>query len=592
MKILHSFIVFAVIAFFYAAVGAALYFLGSAYAPTYEQGRGMVRISIFKIIAISTVLLFLMKGLIPRGIQVPRMKELNRGEHPRLFALLDHVSGKLNYSMPHRVYLVPEANMYAGYDGGFFSLFLPARRHLIVGMSILNAFSARELTAGIAHEFGHFGQNRRFFDSLTYRFHCALYNMAYVEDAIDRFVAQIYFLYYIVGAVRYLFRGYLRLYVAVVSFATRQMEIEADRASALVAGKKTTARAFDSLMLAAYSDWMAMERARLNSYYYFKLPASIFQIQRKYVAELADPLYAREQEEFRKYRDESVNRKQTFYDTHPPLAERISRVNELADVPDDVAIPFDGPARELLSNPQQLEEQLTMEFYEQTLRSSLKDFEIIPSEALQKEFDQAHERRKQYSREFGLKVLEEIKAANFDIGLYKDVKTRSVAKLVEPFENLIGDLCGCLDLFPDLKPELLKAWKDLPAHARYAVARALGVNADAKEVNAYRNMFNEAGNEMVKLQMGRCLSYANDFSALDHYVARLDASVKEKDEYRMNENYYYVIDICEIPEDVFRGAAFIGSPNLRDVCKAVVKWVKQNRNELAWSKEKVKFAKK
>ncbi|SHK08115.1 M48 family metallopeptidase [Chryseobacterium polytrichastri] len=84
--------------------------------------------------------------------------EVNRKNQPELFAIIDDIVAETNVQKPGKVFLSPEVNASVSYNSLFWSMFLPVKKNLTIGMGLINSTTVGELKSVLAHEFGHFSQ--------------------------------------------------------------------------------------------------------------------------------------------------------------------------------------------------------------------------------------------------------------------------------------------------------------------------------------------------------------------------------------------------------------------------------------------------
>ena len=85
--------------------------------------------------------------------------EVTRKDQPELFSIIDELVQRIDTNFPKKVYLTPEVNAAVFYHTGFWTMFFPLKKNLKIGLGLVNASTKEELTAVLAHEFGHFSQN-------------------------------------------------------------------------------------------------------------------------------------------------------------------------------------------------------------------------------------------------------------------------------------------------------------------------------------------------------------------------------------------------------------------------------------------------
>ncbi|WP_299177041.1 M48 family metallopeptidase [uncultured Chryseobacterium sp.] len=84
--------------------------------------------------------------------------EITRTHQPELFAIIDEIVLEAKVQQPKKVYLSPDVNASVSYNSLFWSMFLPVKKDLTIGMGLINSTTVGELKSVLAHEFGHFSQ--------------------------------------------------------------------------------------------------------------------------------------------------------------------------------------------------------------------------------------------------------------------------------------------------------------------------------------------------------------------------------------------------------------------------------------------------
>ncbi len=103
-------------------------------------------------LALAVLGVALLLALIPRRLPSPEGGTIVGAiQHPRLFALVRQVAGRVGVAPPDEVRIVPAVNATVHETGG-----LRGRRVLSLGLPLIASLTERELAGVIAHEFGHF----------------------------------------------------------------------------------------------------------------------------------------------------------------------------------------------------------------------------------------------------------------------------------------------------------------------------------------------------------------------------------------------------------------------------------------------------
>ncbi|WP_415327164.1 M48 family metallopeptidase [Chryseobacterium sp. MMS23-Vi53] len=84
--------------------------------------------------------------------------EIDEKNQPELFAIINEIVAETKVKKPGKVFLSPEVNASVSYNSLFWSMFLPVKKNLTIGMGLINSTTVGELKSVLAHEFGHFSQ--------------------------------------------------------------------------------------------------------------------------------------------------------------------------------------------------------------------------------------------------------------------------------------------------------------------------------------------------------------------------------------------------------------------------------------------------
>lgn len=115
------------------------------------------------------ILYFLFKFIFTSNkVDRSHLQRITREEQPDLFLLLDDIVSKVGTTFPKNVYLSSEVNASVFYDSSFWSMFLPIRKNLQIGLGLVNSVTHDELKAILSHEFGHFSQRTMKVGSYVY----------------------------------------------------------------------------------------------------------------------------------------------------------------------------------------------------------------------------------------------------------------------------------------------------------------------------------------------------------------------------------------------------------------------------------------
>ena len=169
--------------------------------------------------------------------------EIKKEDCPQLFEAIEDIVRNTGNRMPKHVYLSSDVNACVFFDSSFWSIFLPVRKNLRIGLGLFEGLSVDELKSIIAHEFGHFGQSSMKIGSTVYVVHQILYNLTYShdfwDDLLEKWRSSSATTFAFFGDVTGLFANIVRnMNISMYRFVdrsylqlSRQMEFDADAVS-------------------------------------------------------------------------------------------------------------------------------------------------------------------------------------------------------------------------------------------------------------------------------------------------------------------------------------------------------------------------
>ncbi|MFF7383301.1 M48 family metalloprotease [Streptomyces griseoluteus] len=342
-----------------AGVDLALYHWGA-------HGIGAVKIVIVTVLLAVPVVRGTFMLRVPAA-EDPAAVEVGEADEPRLWALVREVADASGTRAPARVLLTPEVNASVREDAGPLGL-RAGPRTLTLGVPLLTGLSEAELRAVLGHEFGHFTGGDTRLSAIVVRGRARiarvveeLHTTADGKAAKERERQERSAAKRIArgrkarevdtrhtGA---LYRGLARLYTwcagvclrASLSTA-RGQEFAADLAAARIAGRDATASALREIPVLS-----AAHGFYLDSYATLGLPARTLPPRGQFFGGFGALLTARAGE-LAKLRTGLPEEPESRYDSHPPMAERVRRVEALPA--DGRGAEGDAPALALLTDPE------------------------------------------------------------------------------------------------------------------------------------------------------------------------------------------------------------------------------------------------
>lgn len=293
------------------------------------------------------VLIFLFKFMFEKNvIDSSHLVEITKEEEPKLFEFIQEIVNAVKTDFPKKVYLSSDVNASVFYDSNFWSMFLPIKKNLQIGVGLINSVSELELKAILAHEFGHFSQRSMKVGSYVYNVNRIIHNMLYNNDSYNS-IAQSwgsvngYFAFFAGIAVKIVegIQWVLRQVYQVVNLSyyglSRQMEFHADAVAASVTGSQPLITSLLRLDLANHSFNKVLD------YYGNKISESIttknvYEQQTLVMNFIAGKSKLQIQNDLPQLTTDFLNRYnksklviENKWDTHPSIEDRISELEKL-----------------------------------------------------------------------------------------------------------------------------------------------------------------------------------------------------------------------------------------------------------------------
>lgn len=304
--------------------------------------------------------------------------EITEKEQPQLFAFIRQLTIDTQTPFPKKIFLSADVNACVFYDSGFWSMFLPVKKNLQIGLGLVNTLNISEFKAVMAHEFGHFSQRSMKLGSFVYNVNKIIHNMLYENTSYAGFlnswasIGDVFVLFASITAkIAQGIQHILRKMYGVVNKSymrlSREMEFHADAVAASVSGSQSLVTALRRVELASSGYNIALQKCD-DLYRQKKISNNIYRNQTSVLMQLADEFKLPVQHGLPVVSDEFLRNSNlarvNFKDqwaSHPTTDDREKHLKGLA-VPAETLY---ESAWVLFRNKEQLQELLTQKVYEQ-----------------------------------------------------------------------------------------------------------------------------------------------------------------------------------------------------------------------------------
>src|ERR1700761_562086 len=203
--------------------------------------------------------------------------EVLEEEQPQLFAFIRELTMAAGTRFPKKIYFSPDVNACVFYNSSFWSMFLPIRKNLEIGLGLVNSVNVSEFKAVMAHEFGHFSQRSMKLGSFTYNVNRVIHNMLYENKGYTSFLNAWGKLHWgtalfakltarIAQGIQWILRGMYGIVNKNYMGLSREMEFHADAVSAGVSGGNNLVSALSRIEIAGscYNTALSEANARVK----------------------------------------------------------------------------------------------------------------------------------------------------------------------------------------------------------------------------------------------------------------------------------------------------------------------------------------
>lgn len=354
-------------------------------------GIGLASVGIF-------IIVFLIKFIFKKHTKdVGHFTEITYKTEPRLIGFIHDIVREVETDFPHKIYISADVNASVFYDSSFWSMFLPVKKNLQIGLGLVNSVTEDEFKAILAHEFGHFSQRSMKVGSYVYNvnqvifnmlfdnddFELVLYKWAQVHGAISVFVA---IGLQIIKGIQWILRQMYEVINIRYMALSREMEFHADAVAAHVAGYIPLKESLLRLQFAdyAYSSVLNFYNGKIQDNFKSKNIYKEHSFVMNFLAQrndipLQNGLPYVTNSDGNKYITTKLSIHQQW-ESHPSTEDRIQALEALNIIKESTG---NRPAILLFSNPEQLQEKLTyMLFSQVSYEGKTTDYDIATFENL------------------------------------------------------------------------------------------------------------------------------------------------------------------------------------------------------------------
>lgn len=368
-----------------------------------RQVGGLLVLYLGPLVAGGILLVFMLKPLLAARPPARRTRVLDPDAEPLLFEFVARICQQVGAPFPKQIEVDCEVNASASFRRGWISL-LGNDLVLTIGAPLVAGLSLRQFAGVLAHEFGHFAQGAGMRMTYVIRSVNAWFaRVVYERDAWDEQLvrwsesAPIRELQVVIWLARFFVwvtRGILWVLMsvghAISCFMLRQMEFDADRFEAWLAGSKVFGETMQRVELLSIA-WRGVIVDLQNSFSEGQLADDTSELLLANVQQIPPEMVLN-------FQASSATQQTGWFDTHPASRDRIASA-EREQAPGVFQV--DGQSAELFSDFPSLSREVTVEFYRESLEDRFRPEGLVPVAHLLSRQQAETEGRAAFDRYFG-----------------------------------------------------------------------------------------------------------------------------------------------------------------------------------------------
>lgn len=371
-----------------AVVGWGVYYHAANHTGILEQGQGKGRIMavivyLAPIVIGGIMIAFMFKPLFSRAKQSERDWAVDPDDEPQLFAFVNRICEIVKAPKPKRIDFDTNVNASASFRHGLLSMF-GNDLVLTIGLPLVAGLNLRQFAGVLAHEFGHFSQGAGMrltyiIRSISHWFGRVVYERDEWDDWLETTAKSIdlrlgwvlHLARFFVWLTRKILWGLMMVGHLVAGHLLRQMEFDADRYEARLAGSDTFESTMRAVTRLGYAQQAAM--SDLGEFYSEGRLSDDFA---NLVVTRGDAFRPEQLAKIDQVIESSVT---GWTDTHPADSDRIQNAHkEAASGIFDLEI----PATTLLRDFNSTSKEYTEKFYREIFGEAFSSDAIVSNEQL------------------------------------------------------------------------------------------------------------------------------------------------------------------------------------------------------------------
>ena len=303
--------------------------------------------------------------------------EIKEEDQPRLFGFIRQLTAETQTKFPKKIFLSSDVNACVFYDSSFWSMFLPVKKNLQIGLGLVNAVSLSEFKAVMAHEFGHFSQRSMKLGSFVYQVNKIIHNMLFENRGYAVFLQSwanidgVFALFAgitagIANGIQRILRGMYGFINKKYMGLSREMEFHADAVAASVSGSESLSSALRRIEMASSGFDIALGKCdeflkqnKISNNIYPHHSSVMLRLAEQNKLPIRNGLPVISNEFLKSMNFSRVNFKDQWA-SHPSVDDRVTALENLAIKAEN----WDQAAWVLFDNDEALQQLLTKKIYE------------------------------------------------------------------------------------------------------------------------------------------------------------------------------------------------------------------------------------